>query len=369
MRLLHVADTHLGFQAYRALDAEGYNQRESDVYAAFSATVDLALEHEVDLVVHAGDLFDAVRPTNRAIGRALDELLRLREAGIPVVVIAGNHETPRLKETGHVFSLLSYWDGIHPIYGGTAETLDVAGITVHAVPHVRSQEAFEAEIDGLEPTGGTDVLVLHGTVPGIEGLPTGEFDDLTVPREIFDAFDYVALGHYHLRTEVAGNAWYAGSTERLTFAEAGRDKGPLLVDPDGPDVEALDVPVREMVAPDPIDCEGLSSEQVEEAVRDLLEPDLDGALVKVKLTGLPKDVYQAVDLQGLKRVADGAVHVEIQPDVVRRTGAEGDNEATIGALPEEFVSFLDRVPVEDLDKQRLGSMAREYLKEARDAPP
>lgn len=369
MRLLHVADTHLGFQAYRALDADGVNQRESDVYAAWTATVDHALERDVDLVVHAGDLFDAVRPTNRAIGRALDELLRLREAGIPVVVIAGNHETPRLKETGHVFSLLSYWDGIHPVHGGTAEVLDVAGITVHAVPHVRSQEDFEAALDGLEPTGGTDVLVLHGTVPGIEGLPTGEFDDLTVPRDAFERFDYVALGHYHLRTEVAGNAWYAGSTERLTFAEAGQDKGPLLVDPEGPEVEPLDVPARRMVAPDPVDCEDLSADEVEDAVGGLLRADLDGALVKVKLTGLPKDIYQAVDLQGLKRVAEGAVHVEIQPEVVRRTGAEDGTDAAIGSLPEEFVSFLQRVPVEDLDKRRLGSMARGYLKEARDAPP
>lgn len=368
MRFLHVADTHLGFQAYRAVDGDGFNRRETDVYEAFAAAIDHALEREVDLVVHAGDLFDSVRPTNRAIGEALDQVQRLRAAGIPLVVIAGNHETPRLKETGHVFRLLEFFDDVHPIYGRGVETVEVAGVTVHAVPHVADQETFEAELAGLDPGAGRNVLVLHGTVPGIEGLPSGEFNDLTVPPEVFDGFDYVALGHYHVRHEVRDHVWYAGSTERLSFAEAHVDKGCLLVDPDGPDVEPLMVSARPMVSPPPIDCSGLSADDVTARIEEALEGDLDGALVKVKLQQLPKDVHQALDLGRLRSRAKGALHVEIQPEIVRRAGPDGETqEAQIGALPDEFVSYLDRVPVEDLDKARLASMAGDYLTEARDA--
>ena len=63
MRILHVADTHLGFSAYRKVEGiSGLNQRELDLYRSFETCVDQALEHRPDLFLHAGDLFDNVRP-------------------------------------------------------------------------------------------------------------------------------------------------------------------------------------------------------------------------------------------------------------------------------------------------------------------
>ena len=105
MKVLHLADTHIGYSAYNKLDKNGMNQREVDVYNSFSQVVDYALENKVDLVLHSGDLFDTVRPSNRAISFAVGQLLRLSKAGIPTVIISGNHETPRLRETGSVFKV------------------------------------------------------------------------------------------------------------------------------------------------------------------------------------------------------------------------------------------------------------------------
>lgn len=366
MRLLHTADTHLGFQAYNALADDGTNRREADVDAAFAQVVDHALEQEVDLFLHAGDLFDSVRPTNRAIREAIDQLLRLRDAGIPVVVVAGNHETPKMASTGHVLELLDYFDGIHPIYAGEPETVEVAGAAVHGVPHVHTQGTFDELLETVEPTGGTDVLVLHGTAPGVEGLPTGEFNDLTLRPGTFDGFDYVALGHYHVQTRVDDRAWYAGSPERLTFAEAGIDKGCLLVDPEAGDVEALAVEPRPMVE-ETIDCDGLGPEQIVDRVAGALDGDLEGALVKVKLARVAQDVYQAVEVEQVKALADGALHVEIAPEVVRRDGPSAEGGSAFGALADEFEAYLDEVPVEDLEKDRLAEMARDYLVEAQDA--
>ena len=107
MKIVHVSDTHIGFSAYRKVDDEtGINQREMDVYRRFAEFTDKAIEIHPDVVIHSGDLFDSVRPSNRAISVALDNLARITAAGIPVVVIAGNHSTPRLRETGSVFKIL-----------------------------------------------------------------------------------------------------------------------------------------------------------------------------------------------------------------------------------------------------------------------
>ncbi|HRU11914.1 MAG TPA: DNA repair exonuclease, partial [Methanomassiliicoccales archaeon] len=96
MRIAHVADTHVGFTAYRRTDPEtGMNQREVDVYRAFERLVDSLIAKRPDAVLHSGDLFDSVRPSNRALSVVLEQLLRLSREGIPIVLIAGNRSTPR----------------------------------------------------------------------------------------------------------------------------------------------------------------------------------------------------------------------------------------------------------------------------------
>src|SRR4030042_6317452 len=119
MRIVHVSDTHLGFSAFSKVDeASGLNLREMDFYKAFEEFLDLAPRAKPDLVLHTGDLFDSVRPSNRALSLAVEQLLRFSESEIPVVLIAGNHSTPKPRETGSVFRLFEHLKGIYPIYKG-----------------------------------------------------------------------------------------------------------------------------------------------------------------------------------------------------------------------------------------------------------
>lgn len=95
MKIFHVSDTHLGYSAFAKLDPErGFNQREADFYDAFERFVDLSLKEKPDLILHTGDLFDSVRPSNRAISFALSEIRKLADAKIKFIAISGNHETP-----------------------------------------------------------------------------------------------------------------------------------------------------------------------------------------------------------------------------------------------------------------------------------
>ena len=101
MRVAHISDTHLGYTRYTRLDPKtNRNQREVDAQEAYRRTVDEILERDVDLVIHSGDVFDSIRPATHVIIGFLKETSRItRDAHIPYLGIAGNHETPRLRAT------------------------------------------------------------------------------------------------------------------------------------------------------------------------------------------------------------------------------------------------------------------------------
>ena len=92
MKIVHLADTHLGLSAFSRIDPEtGMNLREQLIYNNFLAAIDRIIAIRPDALVHAGDLFHQVKPKTRAYTTALDALARLHEARIPMIVVAGNH--------------------------------------------------------------------------------------------------------------------------------------------------------------------------------------------------------------------------------------------------------------------------------------
>src|SRR6185369_9381962 len=109
MRLVHLADIHLGFRQYQRQTPAGINQREADVAAAMRRVIDKVIELKPDLVLIAGDVFHTVRPTNPAILHAFIQFSRLTSSlpGTRIVMVAGNHDTPRSAETGSILKLFS----------------------------------------------------------------------------------------------------------------------------------------------------------------------------------------------------------------------------------------------------------------------
>ena len=104
MRLVHLSDLHLGFRQYQRLTPGGVNQREADVATTFRTVIDRVIALRPDAVVVAGDIFHTVRPTNQAILHAFLQFSRLVRS-LPdavIVMVAGNHDTPRSTETGGI---------------------------------------------------------------------------------------------------------------------------------------------------------------------------------------------------------------------------------------------------------------------------
>ena len=367
MRLLHVSDTHVGYAVYHRVTPEGLNQREADFFEGLARAVDVAVERRVDLVLHSGDLFDTVRPTNRAISHVLAQCRRLHEARIPLVVISGNHEAPRLRETGSVLRVLDFMPGVHAAYKGQTETFRVGGLAVHATPHAADNESLLEQLRAIrpDPAARWNVATLHAGVMGVADFRTGEFHEQVVPQnELPQGMDYVALGHYHRCTQVTDKAWYAGSTERCTFREVGEEKSVNLVDLARGTVTPVPLPTRPMVDLPPVHCRGLDEAAIPgEVYARLARADLQGAIVRLRVTNLPPHVLATLDHARIRNLASAALHFDLQAEVARED-ALGASAETLGELPEEFEVFLGRRAIQNESRDALLALGRDLLREA-----
>ncbi len=234
MKILHFSDTHLGFQAFDRVTDAGINAREQDVYDAFEHVVDRILDIRPDVVIHSGDFFHRPSPSNRALTFGLEQLRRLCDAGIPIVLIAGNHETPKTIYNSPILRALRTLDCVHPMFGASWETVEFDGVAVHGVPHINDNRILYQELERMQPVADKfNILLLHTSLG--KRFLMEEYGEQVFPAE-FEAkladFQYVALGHWHnfQKIDLHPNAWYAGSTERMSDTEIGADKGFILLD-------------------------------------------------------------------------------------------------------------------------------------------
>ncbi|MCB9356277.1 MAG: exonuclease SbcCD subunit D [Lewinellaceae bacterium] len=234
MTVLHFSDTHLGYQAFDTVNDAGVNTREQDLYDAFERVVERILARKPDVVVHSGDFFHRPSPSNRALTFGLEQLRRLGDAGIPLVVIAGNHETPKTIYNSPILRALRSLDGVTPMFGNHRETAAFGDLVIHGVPHINDQRLLLQELERLEPVDGKfNILMLHTSL-GKRYLME-EYGEQVFP-EAFEAklgaFQYIALGHWHNFQQIGlhPNAWYSGSTERLSDTEIDAEKGFLWLD-------------------------------------------------------------------------------------------------------------------------------------------
>ncbi len=378
MRLAHLADPHLGVRQYHRQTPSGINQREADVARAFRLAVDGVIAARPDAVLIVGDLFHSVRPTNAAIVFAFKQFQRLREAlpQAPIVLVAGNHDTPRSAETGSILRL--YEELGVDVAAEEARRLEYPALdlSILAVPHA----ALAApEPVSLRPEGSARhrVLALHGEIEG--KVPTerhsveygGALVDLRAlgPKE----WTYIALGHYHVQHKVAPNAWYAGSLEYVGLniwgqladeVEKGkRGKAWLLADLEHNKVEREEVPSsRPIIDLEPVRGEGLAAEAIDKLIAERLRSIPGGIaerIVRLRVYDVARHVARELDHTAIRAYKAEALHfnLDIRRPELQRTvgvGAPGRRQT----LPELVRAYLNGRPLPaDLDRDafvRLG---------------
>ncbi|HEX4212119.1 MAG TPA: exonuclease SbcCD subunit D [Candidatus Dormibacteraeota bacterium] len=260
MKLLHTADWHVGRSLMNV-------SRQPDIEAAVERILTIAREQRPDLIVHAGDLFDAIRPSTQDMHWAID---RLQELGAiaPTYVVCGNHDSPSLFELFN--KLLGPASPVHfipcalpPSRGGIIE-LECADRTLarlaplpfvpagRMVPDMedpsswmtgyadrvdRLIRALEAGLTrGYDPGRHVLLLAAHLFVTGSRfsrsERPITVTDAYASRAENLPAVSYAAYGHIHRPQALpgAGQGRYAGSVVPLDFGERDERKEVVVVE-------------------------------------------------------------------------------------------------------------------------------------------
>lgn len=348
MRILHTSDWHLGrsFKGVDLLDS----QRE-----VVERIVALTIEHDVELVIISGDLFDRAYPPSPAVDLLDDALTALRATGAQVAAISGNHDsasrvgaddqllnTLGVAKRGQVARLLEPLVVADPADGGPP-------VIVYLIPFLEPSTAARqlaaldtadapatdaitnGEPDGEIAVGSArrratqdsvvrnaaqlirvhhaglgsvrSVVVAHTFVAGGEvgeserALSVGDVDRVGI--DAFDGFDYVALGHLHRPQALDGQrVAYSGSPLPYSFSEEGQQKSVRIVDlrPDG----IVEVAVV------PLDCGrplATLTGTLDELLTDPTHGDAEAAWVRVRLTD------QYLPLQAMSRLRVRFPHV------------------------------------------------------------
>lgn len=324
MRIVHLADTHLGHRFLSKVDKDGRNIREQDVYAAFGAAIERIVELRPDAVVHAGDLFESFHPSTEAMSVALDGFTRLREAEIPVVIASGNHSTPRFRATKHVFSLLERYDCPYAIWR-EPRVIRLGDLAITAVPHHHDGEALDAAVRAAKPHSDAryNVLVLHA---GLEVLPrvgAGEVGTVHLSPALIEElrdFDYIAFGHFHEYKPLRLNACYSGSLERLSFNDRSKEKVILEINlaagPQDPAwIRRHPIPTRLVRTLDELD--GLASDDLtSDVIASLDGIELEGAVLRCPIRSVTQEVYRRLDLRAITEKARPCLHFELKPQFI-----------------------------------------------------
>lgn len=303
IRIAHFSDTHLGYRALTKLDpVANRNQRSVDIELAFERAIDDILRQGVDFIIHSGDVFQHTRPSWHSLREFIYQMRRLDLLNVPIIVIGGNHDTPRLRTGGSVYSVLDLALPRITFVAGYEEKLlpfDDLALSVMAVPHGALTNP-DPVLPVIAP-GKRNILISHGFVPGMKISQTGEPGEQEVDELLVDGdFDYVALGHYHVAGQVRGNAWYAGSTERMGYGDIDVTPGYNLVTLGAPGhppaVEHIDLPARPMIRLKPVHGDGKEPREIADRVLDQLRKlDQPDAMTRIELKATARPERREVE--------------------------------------------------------------------------
>lgn len=265
MKLLHVSDLHLGKRVYEASMLEDQKVILDQI---------LTFARRADMTLISGDIYDRPVPPAEAVALLDDFLNRMHAQGSPVAMISGNHDSAeRIAFGGGVMEASGVY--VSGVYDGTVRRVELRDehgqVHLYLLPfvkpaHVRAalgEETIQSYTDALAAAIAQmpidpqvrNVLLCHQFVigaqqSGSEELRVGGLDE--VSAQVFEAFDYVALGHIHRAQRLcSGRVSYCGAPLCYDFGEQGAAKAALLVELGEKgelSIEPLPfAPVREMI--------------------------------------------------------------------------------------------------------------------------
>ena len=369
IRICHMADVHLGYRRYNKLSKSGLNQRELDVNLAFQEAITRIISLKPDVTIIAGDLFHAVRPSNSIVTFCFRQLRRLaRDTGAPVIIVAGNHETPKRADTGSVLQLFSEIENVYVAESGfEVFTFKDKSLAVSCLPHTALLEIDTVTLRA-DDRFAHNILVVHGQVNErwVSDFGGAEVElKALAPHE----WDYIALGHVHIHRPVALNAAYSGALEHTAnniWSEASIGKGFLeVLLPGGKRTFHPLTSPREIAVLEPLDVEGVEPADVMELIRDRLDSiagGMDGKIVRLEVRGLSRETYRHLDHKELRVLRARALNLTLditfasQSPLARSVGQAGK-----GLLKDQLREFSKGFEVPGASQDEIGSLLESYV--------
>jgi exonuclease SbcD len=387
IRILHLADLHIGMENYGRLDpATGLNGRVMDFLRRLGEVVDYALGNEIDLVLFAGDAYKSRDPNSTYRREFARRIKRLADAGIPVVLLVGNHDLPaqeRRATSIEIFRtlgvpnvLVASHDRLHRLTTRRGEVIQVATVPYpirqRLLAHEDHKDKTIAELDGLvQRLVAENVQALATQVdPSLPAVLAGHFsvseaklgseravmlgrDVVVLKSALADpVWDYVALGHIHRHQELNGGQHppivYCGSLERIDFGEEKEAKGFVVVDVERGHAEwkfhpvaarrfvTIRADVRDVVDPMPVLLETISRHEVSDTVVRLI------IQARTEQEGLIRDAEIRRALEEAYYIA--GINKEIERAYRMRLGGESPEGLTPAEMLARYLESKETLP-------------------------
>ena len=369
MRILHTADLHIGKSVH------DFSMLE-DQRAILTQITEILRREKIDVMLLAGDIYDRTVPSAQAV-TLLDEFLtKVSRMKIPVIAISGNHDSPERLEflNGVLEKQGIFISGIYKDVLKKVTLEDSYGkVTFICLPYFRSGELglkssqevaekllAEAEIDTTQ----RNVLLTHyfvtdhGRAPELSdsetALQVGGIDN--VEAEVFEDYDYVALGHIHRPQQIGDRMmYYAGSPLKYSFSEANQEKSVNIITLK----EKGDITVtKESLKPvhDMRKIRG-TMEQILQAASGTRDMDY----IQVSLTD-EDELYNPMEM--LRSVYPNVMELILTKNLVREEQQNEKRQADRSRTPMQmFEDFYREVRREEMDEARK-DLILEIMKEA-----
>lgn len=305
IRLVCTADNHLG-RYYAKMSLKQLAERRARLRDAFAQSVDFAIAKKAHLFLQCGDLFDREAPPPAELTFVALQFQKLREAGIRIYAISGNHDMPTASDGATPVRIYGALRAAH-IFSKRTEiefellkvedaTLAIGGIA----PDPRLDPRADP-LDGVEykpPRADVSILLLHC---GFEENIPPEFAEAILPKSRvaeMQGIDYFFLGDIHwTHKAIVGSSTVIvpGATERMNFGELKAKTGFYYAELDGKSAVKL---THQTVEPQPMRLETIRTtnipadqptEYVFERLRDWSGKD---QLMQLRIEGpIQRDVY------------------------------------------------------------------------------
>ena len=341
LRLLHTADVHLGAR-HTDLGDRAATQRERQ-FAAFVATVDLALAEKVDLVLIAGDLFDSNVQPRRSVERAAAQLKRLVDGRIRIVIAPGTHD---LYDRASIYRAYDIAAMAGAVGSDLVTVLDPDHTEVHLkaldlIVHGRcwaTKRAPESPLAGLDVAdddrAAWHVGLLHASI-AIEGKTDGDEVVITADEIAASHLDYLALGHWHSTSK--------GKAGGVSYAYAGAPE-PVALDQDrAGNVLLVQLDARDGKKQVTIEERKVGKVRVERLRLDAAKVGSQPALVAKLGDRADTNIVLDVELIGI-RPDDLDLHVEeVEAQLAERFLKVRVRDRSVAPLPDSVLASPDTV--------------------------